>query len=200
MRVLTTVIVGGVGAAAGFTHTHDWASSHGQAGWLAWADAVVIECLVLVAGFEVRRDHLAGKSRRLSLPIAVMSGALLVQMTAQVALAEPTAAGWLVAAMPAASFILIVKLALRTHGDAAPAAEVESAAATQTAPMAAGRQPAPAPRAVATAQLPAALSQRVIEATEKAHAQGRDVTAEDIRRTARVPGPLADRILRDLNQ
>ena len=42
IRVIVTVVLGGIGAAAGFTHTHDWATHHGQTGWLAVADAVVI--------------------------------------------------------------------------------------------------------------------------------------------------------------
>lgn len=94
--------------------------------------------------------------------MAVMIGALGVQMTAQVALSEPTPAGWLVAAMPATSFILIVKLALRA------------------------------------ANLPVALERGVAQAVERARAEGRPVTAEDIRRFTRAPAPLAQRILGDL--
>jgi hypothetical protein len=206
MRVLVTVVVGAVGAAAGFTHTHDWAARHGQTGWLAWADAIVIESLVIVAGFEIRRDHLTGRSRRLSLPMAVMIGALVVQMTAQVALAEPSPAGWLVAAMPAASFILIVKLALRAATPPALEPVTDAVAAVANAHDAdetttmtpTGRL---APAAVATsgaAKLPAALERGVAEALDQARAEGRQVTADDIRRFTRAPSPLAERILGDL--
>ncbi|MEC3974852.1 DUF2637 domain-containing protein [Amycolatopsis sp. H20-H5] len=221
-RVLVTLLVGGVGAAAGFTHTHDWASRHGQAGWLAWADAVVIECLVIVAGFEVRRDHLAGRARALSLPMAIMTSALVVQMIAQVALAEPTPAGWVVAAMPAASFILIVKLALRgvgnpnveahatnggnsgggtrdepRHPDAASAAKI---ALDPTATVAVPHPPAQpsTPHQSGGPLLPAALARQVTEAVDHARAQGRAVTVDDIRRATRVPAPLAERIIASL--
>jgi hypothetical protein len=206
MRMLVSIVVGGVGAGAGFTHTHDWAVRHGQTGWLAWADAIVIECLVVVAGFEVRRDHLAGRSRPLSLPMAVMIGALGVQMTAQVALAEPTPAGWLVAAMPATSFILIVKLALRAA--VRPAAEHVAdvaAADSSNAPTPDGTTTAAtgrlSPAAVASsgaANLPVALERGVAQAVERARAEGRPVTADDIRRFTRAPAPLAERILGDL--
>lgn len=209
LRVLVLVVVGAVGAAAGFTHTHDWAVYHGQAGWLAWADAVVVECLVVVATFEVRRDYLAGRSGRLSLPMVVMIGALVVQMIAQVAMAEPTPAGWLVAAMPAVSFILIVKLALRVTKDPVPQAFGTTAISTKPAPREAAsdavstnseipdRSHSPAPVG-GSVRLPPVLAQRVTEVVEQARAEGRQVTADDIRRVTRVPGPLAERILSDL--
>src|SRR3954447_16280088 len=101
IRTLVAVVLGTIGAAAGFTHTHDWAVHHGQLGWIAWADAVVIEGIVIVAGFEIQRDHRAGETRKLTFPVAVLVAGFGVQMAAQVALAEPTPAGWLVAAMPA---------------------------------------------------------------------------------------------------
>src|SRR5215813_10035089 len=104
VRALVTVVLGGIGASAGFTHTHDWATAHGQEGWLAWADAVVIEGMAVVAGFEVHRDHQAGR-KGLSVPQVVLVVAFLIQMTAQVAQAEPTPAGWLLAAMPALGFL-----------------------------------------------------------------------------------------------
>ena len=76
IRVLVTVVLGGIGGAAGFTHTHDWAIHHGQTGWLAWADAVVIEGIAIVAGFEVRRDHHHGHTRKVTFPLVVLVAAL----------------------------------------------------------------------------------------------------------------------------
>src|SRR5216110_345727 len=93
MSTVVTVVLGTIGAAAGFTHTHDWAVHHGQTGWLAWADAVVIEGMVIVAGFEVQRDHRSGNTRKVSFPLAVLVAGFGVQMAAQVALAEPTPPG-----------------------------------------------------------------------------------------------------------
>src|SRR3954453_5090662 len=95
IRVFVTVVLGGIGGAAGFTHTHDWAIRHGETGWLAWADAVVIEGIAIVAGFEVRRDHHHGQTRTLTFPLVVLVAGFGIQMSAQVALAEPTPAGWL---------------------------------------------------------------------------------------------------------
>jgi hypothetical protein len=58
--IFVTGVVAVIGAAAGFTHTHDAALVAGQAGWLAWADALVIECLVIVAGYQMHRYRKAG--------------------------------------------------------------------------------------------------------------------------------------------
>lgn len=134
IRILVAVILGGIGAAAGFTHTHEWASHHGQTGWLAWATAVVIEGMVVVAGFEVQRDHRTGTTRKLTFPVAVLVAGFGVQMAAQVALAEPSPAGWLVAAMPALGFLVVVKLLMRRTPTPTPAPAVMGECAPAPAP------------------------------------------------------------------
>jgi len=111
VRLVITATVGAIGAAAGFTHTHDWAVENGQHGWLAWADAVVIESMAVIAGFEIRRDR--AKGRRPTLPVVVLVVAFVVQMAAQVSQARDTFAGWLLAATPALGFLVIVKLSMR---------------------------------------------------------------------------------------
>jgi hypothetical protein len=130
VRAVISAGVAGIGAAAGFTHTHDWAVVNGQHGWLAWADAVVIECMAVIAGFEIRRDHTLSrkvKRGRVSAPMAVLVAAFTVQMVAQVALAPRTAAGWLLAAVPALGFLIVVKLNMR------PAPEVSASVPATTA-------------------------------------------------------------------
>jgi hypothetical protein len=123
VRWTITAGLGLIGAAAGFTHTHDWAVRSGQDGWLAWADAVVIECMALVAGLELHRNP-----RKPTFPVCVMVGSFLLQMVSQVALAQPTLPGWILAATPALGFLITAKLALRSVGDtisSTPAAPVE---------------------------------------------------------------------------
>ncbi len=207
VRLLVAATLGLIGAAAGFTHTHDWAVHHGQTGWIAWADAVVIEGIVIVAGFEVQRDHRTGRQRRFSFPLGVLVAGFGVQMTAQVALAEPTPAGWLVAAMPALGFLVVVKLLMRRApadvpipAPAAPAAAPVSAAmpAEPEAAPAPQAPPAPAPRTATRLKLPPEIANRVHAAADAARDEGRDLTADDIRRAARVPDAMATRILADL--
>jgi peptidoglycan/LPS O-acetylase OafA/YrhL len=112
-RVVVTVAVGLIGAAAGFSHTHQAAWDSGQHSWFAWADAVVIELAALVAALKVRSTR--GRSW---FPLVVMVGAFIAQMAAQVAEAPPTIGGWLFAATPALGFLIVVKLVLM--GDSEP--------------------------------------------------------------------------------
>jgi uncharacterized protein DUF2637 len=99
------VVVGAIGGAVGFKHSHDWAQANGQTDWIAWAVAVVIECMAIVAGLELKR-------KISTFPVLVLIGAFLLQMAAQVASAPRTVAGWLIAATPALGFLVITKMLL----------------------------------------------------------------------------------------
>lgn len=186
IRIGVAVVLGGIGAAAGFTHTHDWAVSHGQTGWLAWATAVVIEGMAVVAGFEIHHDRAAGRSFKF--PAAVLVFGVLVQMTAQVAEAEPSPAGWLVAAMPALGFLAVVKLLMR-RAPTEPPAPAEAPDAAEPAQE--------APTAVPRVRLPADITARIDAAVTAARDEGREPSIEDIQRVARVPADLARRVLAD---
>ncbi|WP_253861630.1 DUF2637 domain-containing protein [Prauserella halophila] len=149
VRIGIATVVAGIGAAAGFTHTHDAAVRAGQTGWLAWADAVVIECMVIVAGLELARARRADRKGTGAAIVLVV--AFLIQMGAQVSGAPGHFAGWLFAAVPALACLVVVKFAL----GAPRAAEVEPAAEETDSPQVAeaervetqaiGQQSAPAP-------------------------------------------------------
>jgi len=212
IRIVVTVLLGGIGAAAGFKHTHDWAVTHGQTGWLAWADAVVIEGIAVVAGFEIHRDqHSVNRPRRrVSFPMVVLVAGFGVQMAAQVALAEPTVPGWLLAAMPALGFLVVVKLLMRRSST--PLDAPSPAADTATAELASspGESPATVPDSAAAAgssagsspgsrlRLGAGMTEAISRVVEEVHAEGREPTTEDIRRAVRVSDSLAEQILADL--
>lgn len=115
VRIVITTAVGLIGAAAGFHHTHEAAVRAGQTGWLAWADAVVIECMVIVAGLQLAKERKAGKSG--GLPMVVLVAAFLIQMGAQVSGAPKTFDGWLFAAVPALGCLVVVKFAFRSAGE-----------------------------------------------------------------------------------
>lgn len=194
IRIGVAVILGGIGAAAGFTHTHNWAASNGQTGWLAWATAVVIEGMAIVAGFEIHHDRATGRSY--TFPAIVLVFGVAVQMTAQVAKAEPSPAGWLVAAMPALGFLAVVKLLMRrapapTTPDT-PDNPTEPAPAMQTQPTTVENTPA-----VPRVKLPADITARINAAVTAARDEGRDPSVEDIQRVAKVPADLARRVLAD---
>ena len=44
-QIAIMLAIGVAAGAASFTHVHDVAAAHGQDGWLAWADAVVLELM-----------------------------------------------------------------------------------------------------------------------------------------------------------
>src|SRR4051812_47005162 len=102
--------IGAAAGAASFTHVHDVAAAHGQPGWLAWADAVVLELMSVAAGLEMRRR------KRLHLPVkfptTVLVVAVALSLSAQVVDAEQSAIGWIAAAIPALGFLVMVKIAL----------------------------------------------------------------------------------------
>ncbi|MGS2619923.1 DUF2637 domain-containing protein [Micromonospora sp. LZ34] len=104
------LLIGGAAGAASFTHVHDVAAGHGQPGWLAWADAIVLELMSIAAGLELRRK------RRLGQPVvfaaAVLVVAVLLSLAAQVVEAEASVIGWIAAALPALGFLAMVKIAL----------------------------------------------------------------------------------------
>jgi len=214
IRVVVTVVLGGIGAAAGFKHTHDWATAHGQTGWLAWADAVVIEGIAVVAGFEIHRDHHQSRvpaRRRVSLPVLVLVAGFTVQMAAQVALAEPTPAGWLLAAMPALGFLVVVKLLMRrtpvpassAPPSAAPGAESSSAetGTVESSPAAtagAGSTSSAESPTGSRVRLAPAMTDAITRVVEEVRADGREPTTADIRRAVKVSDNLAAQILDDL--
>ncbi len=210
LRVLITVVLGGIGMAAGFKHTHDWAAHHGQIGWLAWADAVVIEGMAVVAGFEVKRDHRAGNRRPITFPLVVLVAAFVVQMAAQVSLAEPTPSGWLVAAVPALGFLVVVKLLMRRAPIATPPAtstNTRKETAGSPVPTPAEIQP-PAPRPIqpprptttgTLGKLPTSIRESVTTATAAAHTAGRPVTADDLSARVTLPEAMLTALVDELN-
>ncbi|MGH3876046.1 MAG: DUF2637 domain-containing protein [Actinophytocola sp.] len=179
IRIGVATVLGGIGAAAGFTHTHDWAANHGQTGWLAWATAVVIEGIAIVAGIEIHHDRAAGRPYRF--PMVVLVFGVLVQMTAQVAEAERSPAGWLVAAMPALGFLAVVKLLMRRMPEPSTPDEPSPSLAD--------------PVSTVRVKLPADITARIEAAISTARAEGREPSVEDIQRVARVPADLARRVL-----
>ncbi|MFD6607407.1 DUF2637 domain-containing protein [Micromonospora chalcea] len=111
------LLIGGAAGAASFTHVHDVAAGHGQPGWLAWADAIVLELTSIAAGLELRRKRRLGKS--VAFPATVLTVAVLLSLAAQVVEAEASVIGWIAAALPALGFLAMVKIALG-RADTAP--------------------------------------------------------------------------------
>jgi hypothetical protein len=114
VQVVIMLAIGGAAGAGSFTHVHDVAAAHGQAGWLAWADAVVLELMSIASGLELRRR----KRGRMPVgfPASVMVAAVALSLSAQVVEAEASVIGWIAAAIPALGFLVMVKVALAQAG------------------------------------------------------------------------------------
>jgi hypothetical protein len=104
------LVIGAAAGAGSFRPVHDVAAAHGQEGWLAWADAVVLELMSVASGLELRRRERVNAS--VVLPSAVLGAAVVLSLGAQVVDAEPSVIGWLAAAIPALGFLVMVKIAL----------------------------------------------------------------------------------------
>ncbi len=119
VQVVILLAIGGMSAAASFTHVHNVAAAHGQPGWLAWADAIVLELMSIATGLEIRRRHRAG--RPAGFVLAVLVAAVVLSLAAQVVEAEASVVGWLAAALPALGFLALVKIVLtRTPAGTTP--------------------------------------------------------------------------------
>ena len=110
VQIVMMLAIGGAAGAASFTHVHNVAAAHGQPGWLAWADAIVLELMSIAAGLELRRRKRANTPTRF--PAIVLGCAVTLSLAAQVVEAEASPIGWIAAAVPALGFLVMVKIAL----------------------------------------------------------------------------------------
>ncbi|WP_433285565.1 DUF2637 domain-containing protein [Micromonospora sp. CA-244673] len=154
IQVLIMLLIGGAAGAASFRHVHDVAAAHGQPGWLAWADAVVLELTSIAAGLELRRNRRWGKS--VAFPATVLTVAVFLSLAAQVVEAEASVIGWVAAALPALGFLTMVKIALGRADPAPPDRTVRPMPGNQgplrvvDSAVPAPREPVPGPPPVPT--------------------------------------------------
>ena len=137
-QVLILLTIGGTAAAASFTHVHNVAVAHGQPGWLAWADAVVLELMSIATGLEMRRRHRTGQAA--GFVVWVLCTGVALSLSAQVVEAERSVVGWLAAALPALGFLASVKIVLARHpaNVAEPLQHKDTTASVEPVPAAAG--------------------------------------------------------------
>ncbi|MFV2099804.1 DUF2637 domain-containing protein [Micromonospora sp. LOL_024] len=110
VRLVILLAIGTMAGAAAFTHVHDLSVAHGQPHWIGWANAVAVELMAIYLGLEIRarrRDN-----RPVGLVGVLLVAFALLSLAAQVAEAEPSAWGWIVAAVPSLAFLALVKVVL----------------------------------------------------------------------------------------
>jgi hypothetical protein len=159
LAVILTVVAAAAGWAS-FTHVHDWTMRHAPAGTpdaFGWVNAVISELVPVAAFLTIRRRRRAGGS--IGYPLALLIAAATLSLSAQLAVAQPSPAGWLLSAVPALAFMALVKLVFtggqpattEPTSETAPANHREDQAATPEPLM----EPAPAPRPAALVPVPA---------------------------------------------
>jgi hypothetical protein len=187
-QVLILLAIGGMAAAASFTHVHDWTmtnSPDGTGDWFGWANAVVSDLVPLGVGLEVRRRR-RHNLRIGAYPILVILAAASLSIAGQLAMARPSVTGWLLAAVPALGFLALTKLVI-SRPTAPPAVAVRPA--TQPMPVQATLHPATAPGPEDL--IPGARI--VADAYHKA--TGHQIDATDLAERLRVPLHTAERLL-----
>jgi hypothetical protein len=112
-----------IAACGSFTHIADLARRSGQTGWQAYATAVCVDLLAVVAAGEIRRDQRLGK--RSTVPVLVLAGAIVLSLAANLAEAQPTVWGRICAGIPAAAFLLATALLERRSSGAETPQEAE---------------------------------------------------------------------------
>ena len=198
--VTVTVTVAAVIAGAGlFTHIRDTAAEHGQRGPMSWAVAVCIDLTCVMAARERQRDKQAGiVARRLSWPTVVLAGGVLLSLAANLAQAQPTAWGRIVAAVPPAAFLVAVSMIERRAARRPrPTAGEDGAAGEPSAP---GR-PSPVPDAGDEAQDggdEALLAAARRAAAEHQDQHGQPITRDALRARLGVSNQAASELLRQL--
>ncbi|GAB3816631.1 DUF2637 domain-containing protein [Micromonospora zhanjiangensis] len=122
--VVIVITVGSLAGAASFTHVHDWtmANSPGHTGdWFGWANAAISELIPIAALLIIRRRRRTGGS--IGYPMFLLIAAVILSLSAQLAVAKPGVSGWLLSAVPALAFLGLSKLVFSTSAKPEPAGE-----------------------------------------------------------------------------
>ncbi|SDM34830.1 Protein of unknown function [Nonomuraea maritima] len=145
--VLVLALIAGAGS---FTHIRDTASEHGQSGWMAWAVAICIDLTCVMAARERQRDKKTGRVRRgpVSWPVLVLTGGIVLSLSANLQQADPTMWGWITAATPAAAFLVAISMLERRTSGPRPGPSLDVSETSST------RVPSSRPRPDESAAVP----------------------------------------------
>ncbi|GGO83611.1 DUF2637 domain-containing protein [Nonomuraea cavernae] len=205
-RLLDTgpvLVLAAIAGAGSFTHIRQTATEHGQTGWMSWAIAVCIDLTCVMAARERQRDKNTGKDRRnkVSWPVLVLTGGIVLSLAANLAQAAPTVWGWITAATPAAAFLIAISMlerrAARPHPEPAPAASSAPVLASSPVPELVPHNPQDQDdRDGDLAPALVAFARRVADEHHARH--GRPITRDALRAHLGVSNQLASDLLRTL--
>ncbi|MEV7925976.1 DUF2637 domain-containing protein [Kitasatospora sp. NPDC088779] len=100
---ITVGILGVCAFAVSFTHVVQTATEAGQTGWVAYAIAVSVELMALGSVSEIRRRKRHGQPARWPRGVLVLGVAM--SLAANLAVAQPTTWGYVMAAWPSLAFL-----------------------------------------------------------------------------------------------
>jgi len=189
---LPVTVLAAIAGAGSFTHIRDTAAQHGQTGPMSWAVAVCIDLTCVMAARERQRDKQHGiTTRRLTWPTVVLVGGVLLSLAANLAQAQPTAWGRVVAAVPPGAFLVAVSMIERRAARRArPATGQDGGAADVSAP---GR-----PSPVQDEEDEALLAAARRAAAEHQDEHGQPITRDALRARLGVSNQAASELLRQL--
>jgi len=196
---LPVAVLAVIAGAGSFTHIRDTAAEHGQGGPMSWAVAVCIDLTCVMAARERQRDKQLGvTARRLSWPTVVLAGGVLLSLAANLAQAQPTAWGRIVAAVPPGAFLVAVSMIERRA--ARRPGLIAGGDGSVGEPSAPGR-PSPLPDAGDEAQDggdEALLAAARRAAAEHQDQHGQPITRDALRARLGVSNQAASELLRQL--
>jgi len=190
--VLILAAIAGIGS---FVHIRDTAAEHGQHGPMSWAIAICIDLTCVMAARERQRDIRTGRpARRLSWPVIVLTGGVLLSLAASLDQAQPDTWGRITAATPAAAFLIAVSMLERRAACRPPAAN--SSPSVLPVPAQDDRPvPVPAPLPGPAGPL---LDYACKIAAEHQAASGQPITRDALRARLGISNQLASELLRHL--
>ncbi|MFI6599127.1 DUF2637 domain-containing protein [Nonomuraea sp. NPDC050536] len=198
--ILVLAVIAGAGS---FTHIRDTAAAHGQTGWMSWAVAICIDLTCVMAARERQRDKKTARVQhgRISWPVLVLTGGIVLSLAANLAQAHPTVWGWISAATPAAAFLTAISMlerrAARPRPEPSPPSVPEVSAVAvpvptgtkELVPSEDGPQDGPAP----------ALLDYARRIADEHHAKhGKPITRDALRSRLGVSNQLASDLLNTL--
>jgi hypothetical protein len=196
---LPVTVLAVIAGAGSFTHIRDTAAQHGQGGPMSWAVAVCIDLTCVMAARERQRDkHASIAARRLSWPAVVLAGGVGLSLAANLAQAQPTAWGRIVAAVPPVAFLVAVSMIERRAARRPRLTAGQDGAAG--GPSALGR---PSPGPDAGDQAPDGGDEALLAAARRAAAEhqdqhGQPITRDALRARLGVSNQAASELLRQL--
>ena len=195
------LILAAIAGAGSFVHIRDTAAEHGQHGPMSWAIAICIDLTCVMAARERQRDLRTGRStRRLSWPVIVLTGGILLSLAANLDQAQPDTWGRITAATPAAAFLIAVSM-LERRTASRPTTTSRPRPSCPSRPRTTGRRPAPdvPPPSTRPARPPGRCSTTPAKVAAEHHAAtGQPITRDALRARLGISNQLASELLRHI--